>query len=49
MWIAKIQVNDTSRPPSRNASFPKWLSIENKDHSVFVGLFLAIEITAFPF
>ena len=30
-----------------NASFPKWLSIANKDNSVLVGLFLAIEFTAF--
>lgn len=30
-----------------SANFPKWLSIANKEYSVFVGLFLAIELTAF--
>jgi hypothetical protein len=30
-----------------NASFPTWLSIENKDNSVFVGLILAIEFSQF--
>jgi hypothetical protein len=32
-----------------NASFPKWLSIDNKEHSVFFGLFLAIENSQFSF
>jgi hypothetical protein len=30
-----------------NASFPTWLSIENKDNSVFVDLILAIECSQF--
>jgi hypothetical protein len=31
------------------SSLGKRLSIDNKEHSVFVGLFLAIEITQFSF
>jgi hypothetical protein len=39
-------IRPSTKLPSK-VSFPKWLSIANKDNGVFVGLFLAIEFTAF--
>ena len=43
-----VQVSPSAPNSSRaNVSFPKWLPIDNKAHSVFVSLVLAIEDTGF--
>lgn len=46
---APIKVFEGYAPSPHCPSCPKWLSIDNKAHSVFVSLVLAIEDTAFSF